>query len=52
MTDPISMRAMGRVVGGRSEAIDDQWDGVDARIELNPSTSSVSTPSMAHPCST
>ena len=36
MTDPISMRAIGRVVGGRSEAIDDQWDGVVARIELDP----------------
>jgi tRNA (Thr-GGU) A37 N-methylase len=30
------MRAIGRVVGGRSEAIDDDWDAVTARIELDP----------------
>ncbi len=36
MTDDITVRPIGRVVGGRSEAIDDRWDGVTARIELDP----------------
>ena len=35
--DPIVIRPIGRVVGGRAEAVDDDWDGVSAVIELDPS---------------
>jgi len=33
----ITMRPIGFVRGGRAEPIDDQWDTVEARIELDPS---------------
>ncbi len=36
MPDTISLRAIGRVVGGRQEAIDDDWDQVEAVIALDP----------------
>jgi tRNA (Thr-GGU) A37 N-methylase len=36
MTSPIPMRPIGRVVGGRSEAVDDGWDAETAVIELDP----------------
>jgi tRNA (Thr-GGU) A37 N-methylase len=32
----ITVRPIGRVVGGRSEAVDDQWDGVACTIQLDP----------------
>ena len=32
----ITMRAIGHVRDGRSEPIDDAWDAVEARIELDP----------------
>jgi tRNA (adenine37-N6)-methyltransferase len=32
----IVMRPIGRVVGGRSEAVDDRWDAVSSTIELDP----------------
>jgi len=36
-TDPsYVVRPIGRVVGGRVEAVDDDWDGVTATIELDP----------------
>ena len=37
MTTTITMRPIGRVVGGRSEAVDDGWDAETAVIELDPS---------------
>jgi tRNA (Thr-GGU) A37 N-methylase len=36
MPDTIVMRAIGHVCGGRVEPIDDAWDTVTARIELDP----------------
>jgi tRNA (Thr-GGU) A37 N-methylase len=36
MTTTITMRPIGRVVGGRSEAVDDGWDAETAVIELDP----------------
>ncbi len=40
MTDrppaPLVLCPIGRVVGGRTEAIDDDWDAVPATIELDP----------------
>ena len=36
MTEPVTMRPIGRVVGGRSEAVDDRWDTVTAHIALDP----------------
>jgi tRNA (adenine37-N6)-methyltransferase len=36
MSDPIVLKPIGFVRGGRSEAIDDDWDGVEATIELDP----------------
>ena len=36
MTKPVTMRPIGRVVGGRSEAVDDRWDTVTAVIALDP----------------
>jgi tRNA (Thr-GGU) A37 N-methylase len=32
----VSVRPIGRVVGGRAEAVDDAWDAVAATIELDP----------------
>ena len=32
----ITVRPIGRVVGGRDEAVDDDWDAVTAVIELDP----------------
>ncbi len=32
----IDLRPIGRVVGGRGEAVDDRWDAVAATIELDP----------------
>ena len=32
----IDVRPIGRVVGGRAEAVDDQWDAVASTIELDP----------------
>ena len=34
--DGLSVRAIGRVVGGRVEAVDDDWDAVASTIELDP----------------
>jgi len=36
MTRPLTMRPIGRVVGGRTEAVDDNWDDETATIELDP----------------
>lgn len=36
MPHPITLNAIGRVVGGRQEAIDDEWDKVEAVIALDP----------------
>ena len=36
MTRPLTMRPIGRVVGGRTEAVDDSWDDETATIELDP----------------
>lgn len=36
MTAELTVRPIGHVVGGRIEAVDDQWDSVTARIELDP----------------
>jgi len=36
MTEPVTMRPIGRVVDGRSEAVDDRWDAVAAVIALDP----------------
>ena len=36
MTGPLVMRPIGRVVGGRVDAIDDGWDTESATIELDP----------------
>ena len=36
MFDIITLRAIGRVVGGRSEPIDDDWDAVESDIALDP----------------
>lgn len=36
MTDPITMRPIGHVVGGRTEALDDGWDAESATIVLDP----------------
>ncbi len=35
MTAPITMRPIGFVRGGRAEPVDDAWDAVEARIELD-----------------
>ncbi|MGD0882725.1 MAG: SAM-dependent methyltransferase [Acidimicrobiales bacterium] len=35
MSDTITVRPIGWVVGGRAEAVDDRWDEVSARIELD-----------------
>lgn len=40
--EPVSMRPIGTVVGGRSEAIDDHWLEVEAVVELDGSTFDVS----------
>jgi tRNA (Thr-GGU) A37 N-methylase len=36
MSDEIAARPVGHVRGGRTEASDDAWDKVEARIELDP----------------
>src|SRR4029077_5768597 len=36
MTHTIALRPIGLVRAGRSEAIDDRWDSVGSRIELDP----------------
>ena len=36
MPHPITLNAIGRVVGGRQEAIDDEWDKVESVIALDP----------------
>jgi tRNA (Thr-GGU) A37 N-methylase len=36
MSDTITLTAIGHVVGGRSEPIDDDWDSIDATIALDP----------------
>jgi len=36
VTGPLAMRPVGRVVGGRTEAVDDAWGDVAAAIELDP----------------
>jgi tRNA (Thr-GGU) A37 N-methylase len=36
MNGPIILRPIGHVRGGRAEPIDDAWDSVEARIELDP----------------
>jgi hypothetical protein len=36
MADTIAIRPIGFVKGGRSEAIDGAWDGVEAQIALDP----------------
>ena len=36
MTQEITLRPVGTVRGERAEATDDAWDGVEARIELDP----------------
>lgn len=36
MAETITLRPIGHVRGGRSEPIDDDWDSVEARIELDP----------------
>jgi tRNA-Thr(GGU) m(6)t(6)A37 methyltransferase TsaA len=36
MTDAIAMHPIGHVRGGRNQPIDDAWDSVEARIELDP----------------
>jgi tRNA (Thr-GGU) A37 N-methylase len=36
MSDRIALKAIGHVRGGRSEPIDDDWDSVEATIELDP----------------
>ncbi len=36
MTDPLVLRPIGRVVGGRVDPVDDGWDAVAATIELDP----------------
>ena len=36
MSDPVTMRPIGRVVGGRAEAVDDGWDQEAATILLDP----------------
>lgn len=36
MTEPITVTPIGRVVGGRTEPIDDDWDAVEATIVLDP----------------
>jgi tRNA (adenine37-N6)-methyltransferase len=33
---PLAVRPIGRVVGGRTAAVDDRWDTVAATIELDP----------------
>lgn len=35
-TQPIILRPIGHVAGGRAEPIDDNWDSVDAEIHLDP----------------
>lgn len=36
MTAPIEMRPIGHVRAARSEPVDDAWDSVESRIELDP----------------
>ena len=36
MSEPITDRPLGRVQGGRTEAVDDRWDSETARIVLDP----------------
>jgi tRNA (Thr-GGU) A37 N-methylase len=52
MPDTIAMRVIGHVRGGRSEPIDDAWDAVTARIELDPAQfkadAAVSLDSFSH----
>lgn len=36
MNDDITMHPIGRVRAARSEAVDDAWDSVESRIELDP----------------
>jgi len=36
MTQPLTVRPIGRVVGGRTEAVDDHWENETATIELDP----------------
>ena len=36
MTRPLTIRPIGRVVGGRTVAVDDNWDDETATIELDP----------------
>jgi len=36
VTGDLTIRPIGTVVGGRTEAVDDRWDTVSARIELDP----------------
>jgi tRNA (Thr-GGU) A37 N-methylase len=52
MSDVIVLNTIGHVIGGRSEPIDDAWDAVIARIELDPAQFSpdaaVSLDSFSH----
>jgi len=36
VTDPLVLHPIGRVVGGRADAVDNRWDAVAASIELDP----------------
>ncbi|HEX7442427.1 MAG TPA: SAM-dependent methyltransferase [Acidimicrobiales bacterium] len=36
MTRPLTVRPIGHVVGGRTEAVDDHWEDETATIELDP----------------
>jgi tRNA (Thr-GGU) A37 N-methylase len=36
MPDTIAIRPIGSVCGSRAEPIDDSWDRVEARIEIDP----------------
>lgn len=36
MSDTITLRAIGHVVGGRKEPIDDDWDAIESTIRLDP----------------
>ncbi|MFO7590565.1 MAG: TrmO family methyltransferase [Acidimicrobiia bacterium] len=36
MSEPITLIPIGRLVGGRTEPIDDDWDAVEATIMLDP----------------
>jgi tRNA (Thr-GGU) A37 N-methylase len=36
MSDTITLRAIGHVVGGRKQPIDDDWDAIESTITLDP----------------